>query len=32
MHSVNHVMLLVLTAGGDGERSARYHATSDKGW
>jgi hypothetical protein len=29
---VNHVLLLVLTIGGDGERSARHHEALKKDW
>jgi len=32
MNSINHVVLLVLTSGGDGEQSARWHGSSDKDW
>ena len=32
MNCVNHVLLLVLTIGGDGERSARHHGPLNKDW
>ncbi len=32
MNCVNHVLLLVLTTGGAGKRSARHHGPLDKDW